>query len=188
MTKDYKSLSDSLSELQQHSIDGESPTFGRVVKMLASLVPLLIELEPYWKEPAVFYHELSPRTKEMIDDTIKLLDEVGREIFQPVSIILGSAGFTLALMEIAVPTQMWRDTGSSYATSNIPRRLTPENISCPWEGCRKKAGALLSTPMAHMDIIVDLMLMVVGTLSYIIIAATICHSRLLMKKHSGSRK
>ena len=42
--------------------------------------------------------------------------------------------------------------------------------------------------MAHMDIIVDLMLMVDGTLSYIIVAATICPSRLLMKKHSGSRK
>ena len=92
MTKDYKSLSDSLSELQQHSIDGESPTFGRVVKMLASLVPLLIELEPYWKEPPSLYHDLAPRTKEMIDDTIKRLDEVGREIFQPVSIILASAG------------------------------------------------------------------------------------------------
>jgi hypothetical protein len=81
MAEGYQSLTDSLSELQHKSIDGDSPTFGRAVKMLANLVPLLMELEPFWKEPPSFYHDLAPSTKEMIDDTIRLLREVGEISF-----------------------------------------------------------------------------------------------------------
>ena len=49
-----QSLSDSLNSLQRNSIDGDSPTFGIVVKLLANLVPLLIALEEYRKKPMSF--------------------------------------------------------------------------------------------------------------------------------------
>ena len=129
MTEDYKSLSDSLSELQQHSIDGDSPTFGRVVKMLASLVPLLIDLEPYWKEPASFYHELAPSTKSMIDDTIEILHEVGRNIVHPACIILGSPGFPITLMEISVPAQMCKDAGGQLCRIETSAKCSSKTLS-----------------------------------------------------------
>ena len=99
--------SSSLGSVAEDGIDGTSPTFGRMIKMLAALVPLLLQLTPYWQAGPEFYESLSDGTKERIASTCKLLNDIGHNIVFPAQVLLGDYGLVVNLCEIAVPKQMW---------------------------------------------------------------------------------
>ena len=81
--------SSSLGSVAEDGIDGTSPTFGRMIKMLAALVPLLLQLSPYWQAGPEFYESLSDVTKERIASTQKLLNDIGHNIVFPAQVLLG---------------------------------------------------------------------------------------------------
>ena len=99
--------SSSLGSVAEDGIDGTSPTFGRMIKMLAALVPLLLQLSPYWQAGPEFYESLSDVTKERITSAHKLLDDIGRNIVFPAQVLMGDYALAVNLCEIAVPKQMW---------------------------------------------------------------------------------
>ena len=109
--------SSSLGSVAEDGIDGTSPTFGRMIKMLAALVPLLLQLSPYWQAGPEFYESLSDVTKERIASTQKLLNDIGHNIVFPAQVLLGEYGLVVNLCEIAIPKQMviWAEAAKDDA-------------------------------------------------------------------------
>ena len=74
--------------------------------MLANLVPLLTELEPYRKKTMSSNHSMNSSVQGMIEEATTQMEWLGANIIRPASSLLGEGGLLITLMELAVPEQM----------------------------------------------------------------------------------
>ena len=127
---DWNSRSSSLSSIAEEGIDGTSPTFGRMIKMLSFLVPLLLQLTPYWRAGSEFYNSLTDDTKRLITRVHQLLEAIGQEIVFPAQVLIGNHAITINLCEVARPNQMCEWAKMSKAEEDPDPLVTTQREMC----------------------------------------------------------